>query len=237
MRAMSAIRWTPQSDIPYYSEESGKVFVAGREYVGLPYTMGGGRTTCMGDPLGIFKTKLEDGVYVGPTGPNAYYGSDCSSSVEGAWRLAGYDTGAIYTGAMIPGENESLIAVGDYDVTDRSAATQSICVANGEERLFACYALLQKGDAVVRRVPSGSSYAGHVRMVVDVDKERQTVTVIEQCGYGIDGQTTTTWRVDREYTFASLFANRYIPISPFKTGNLGDFCAFIGGFPADNGVF
>lgn len=218
MRDMSSIIWTPKTDITYYTSDENKVYKAGEKYVGLPYTMGNGRTVTMGDPLGKFKEKLgEDGkTYIGPTGSNEYYGSDCSSSVEGAWRLNGFDTGAIYTGAMIPEQNKSIYAVGDYDVSDTGKATESICASNGEKRMHASYALLKPGDAIVRRVPDGNGFAGHVRLVVSVDALNGSLIVIEQCGYGIDNQTQTTWRVDRSYTFSSLFANRYIPITPFR---------------------
>ena len=217
MRDMASIRWTPSVDITYYSKEQGKVFRAGAEYVGLPYTMGGGRTTTLGSPLVKFKEKLDgQNVYRGPNGPDEYYGSDCSSSVEGAWRSVGIETGAIYTGAMIPVDNPKLRAVGDYDCSDRSKASESICAANGATKMHACYAALREGDALVRRVPTSSGYAGHVRLVASVDTTAQTARVIEQCGYGIDGQTKTTWRVDRDYTFAQLFNSNYIPISPFS---------------------
>ena len=51
-------------------------------------------------------------------------------------------------------------------------------------------------------------------VVAGVDPERKTVTVIEQCGWGIDSQTKTSWRVDKVYSFSSLHSNYYIPIRP-----------------------
>ncbi|MCR5349084.1 MAG: hypothetical protein K6E59_05725 [Bacilli bacterium] len=217
MLAMASFRWTPSEDIPYYDQNPEKGFFKGREYVGLPYTMEQGRTATLGDPLGIFKTQLaEDGyTYVGPNAWNAYYGSDCSSSVEGAWRLNGLETGAVYTGSMIPGENSRVLAVGDYSYSSREKMTESICLDNGLEKMYAAYRALCPGDAVVRRVKTSSGgFAGHVRLVESVDAENETVTVIEQCGYGIDSQTTTTWRVHKEYGFGGLYQNRYIPITP-----------------------
>jgi len=218
MRAMATLEWTPSVSFDYYEStgSDGKKYQVGTTYLGLPYTMEQGRTSTLGDPLNLFKAKLDsDGkTYVGPTGKTTYYGSDCSSSVEGAWRQNGFVTNAIYTGAMIPGENAKISAIGGYSFDDRSKMTRSIVEKNGEQKMSSAYAELKAGDAVVRRVPSGSGYAGHVRLVASVDPERKTVTVIEQCGWGIDSQTKTSWRVDKVYSFSSLYSNYYIPIRP-----------------------
>lgn len=214
MFEMSQLSWTPSEDIQYYSKESSKVFKAGKTYKGLPYTMEAGRTSALEDPLEMFKDNLIDSVYYGPSKYNTYLGSDCSSSVDASWRKAGVTTGAIYTGAMIPGENKKISSVGSYDYSDRSNMSKSICISNGKQKMFSCYELLLPGDALVKRVNDGSGYSGHVRLVKSVDAENKKVTVIEQCGYGIDNQTITTWRVNREYTFDSLFTYYYIPITP-----------------------
>ena len=218
MRAMATLEWTPSVSFDYYEStgSDGKKYQVGTTYLGLPYTMEQGRTSTLGDPLNLFKAKLDsDGkTYVGPTGKTTYYGSDCSSSVEGAWRQNGFVTNAVYTGAMIPGENAKISAIGGYSFDDRSKMTRSIVEKNGEQKMSSAYAELKAGDAIVRRVPSGSGYAGHVRLVAGVDPERKTVTVIEQCGWGIDSQTKTSWRVDKVYSFNSLYANYYIPIRP-----------------------
>lgn len=218
MRALAAIEWTPSVSFDYYEStgSDGKKYQAGTTYLGLPYTMEQGRTSTLGDPLNLFKAKLDsDGkTYVGPTGKTTYYGSDCSSSVEGAWRQNGFVTNAVYTGAMIPGENAKISAIGGYSFDDRSKMTRSIVEKNGQEKMDSCYAELKPGDAIVRRVPSGSGYAGHVRLAVETDPANKKVAVIEQCGWGIDSQTKTSWRVDRVYSFNSLYANYYIPIRP-----------------------
>ena len=218
MRAMATLEWTPSVSFDYYEStgSDGKKYQAGTTYLGLPYTMEQGRTSTLGDPLNLFKAKLDSNgkTYVGPTGKTTYYGSDCSSSVEGAWRQNGFVTNAVYTGAMIPGENAKISAIGGYSFGDRSKMTRSIVEKNGEQKMSSAYAELKAGDAVVRRVPSGSGYAGHVRLVAGVDPERKTVTVIEQCGWGIDSQTKTSWRVDKVYSFSSLHSNYYIPIRP-----------------------
>ena len=216
MLRMAELRWSPSEDIPYYEDTDGtKVFHAGENYVGLPYTMAGGRTLALGDPLNKFCLLLdEQGIYHGPATKDSYYGSDCSSSVEGAWRVNGLETNATYTGAMIPGENLKIAPVGGYDVSDKSNMTRSICDKNGIETMRDAYSLLQPGDALVRRIQYEGAYVGHVRLVESIDKKQQTVTVIEQCGYGIDSQTKTTWRVHRAYTFDRLFETAYIPICP-----------------------
>lgn len=214
MYDMSQIEWTPSTTITYYTNDSTKQFVAGTKYVGLPYTMGGGRTTTQADPLGIFKSKLDTDnyTYIGPTGYNSYYGSDCSSSVSGAWRVNGIETNATYTGNMIPGENSNIIALGDYTYSDRTNMTKTICTDNGSTKIYSGYDLLEPGDAIVRRVSTDSGWAGHVRLVTSVDITNKTVTVIEQCGY-VSG-SNTTWKVYKQYSYSTLFSNSYIPIRP-----------------------
>ncbi len=215
MYQMSQMTWTPKENITYYQNDPSKVFRKDETYIGLPYTMESGRTTIMNDPLNGFINVLDsNNVYKGPTAYTKYYGSDCSSSVYASWKNSGYETNAIYTGAMIPGENSLISTIGNYNYSFRSDMTKSICEANGSEIMYTCYEKLQPGDAVVRRVKSGSSWAGHVRLVTEVDVINKEVTVIEQCGYGIDNQTTTTWRVHKKYSFYSLFVNNYIPIKP-----------------------
>lgn len=214
MYAMSQIKWTPKTTFTYYTNDETKQFIAGTEYIGLPYTMGNGRTTTMDDPLGIFKSALDTDnyTYVGPTGYNSYYGSDCSSSVAGSWKVNGIETNATYTGNMIPGENSKILPVGDYTYSSRTEMTKTICTNNGSTKIYSCYDLLKPGDAVIRRVPSGDGWAGHVRLVTSVDKEAQTVTVIEQSGY--TSGSNTTWKVYKTYAYSSLFNNYYIPIRP-----------------------
>lgn len=213
MHAMSQIEWTPNSDITYYTNESSKKFVAGTKYIGLPYTMGNGRTTTLNDPLGIFKSALGDDnyTYIGPTGYNSYYGSDCSSSVSGAWKVNGVETNATYTGNMIPGENSKILALGGYTYSDRTNMTKTICTNNGSTKIYGCYDLLKPGDAIIRRVSSSDGWAGHVRLVTSVDTSSQTVTVIEQSGWS---GGNTTWKVYASYSYSTLFNNSYIPIRP-----------------------
>lgn len=214
MRAMATFEWTPSTTITYYQNDSSKTFNAGTKYIGLPYTMSNGRTSTLGDPLGIFKIKLDTDnyTYIGPSAYNTYYGSDCSSSVEGSWRVNGITTNATYTVSMIPGENSRIYAVGEYTYSSRTNMTKTICDTNGSSKMYSCYDELLPGDAIVRRVQSGDSWAGHVRLVVSVNKSTQKVTVIEQCGYGTG--TNTTWKVDYEYSYSTLFNNYYIPIRP-----------------------
>ena len=216
MRDMSQFEWTPKTTFTYYTNDSSKKFTAGTKYKGLPYTMGNGRTSTLGNPLGIFKTQLDadNYTYIGPTGYNSYYGSDCSSSVEGSWRVNGITTNATYTGSMIPGENSKIVPVGNYSYSSRTNMTATICSNNGSTKMYSCYDELKPGDAIVRRVQSGDSWAGHVRLVVSVDKTNKTVTVIEQCGYGAGDTSNTTWKVDKAYSYSTLFTNNYIPIRP-----------------------
>ena len=213
IREMATLKWSPLVDIVYYENDSSKVFSKDITYKGLPYTMESGRNTIINDPVGLFREQLdENGKYKGPTEFNKYYGSDCSSSIVSTWKVCGYDTKATYTGNMLPNTNDKIACVGEYICDPNYQITSSICYRNGSTLMYQAYGELKMGDALVKRLNDG----GHARFVTGVNIYEQTVTVIEQCGYGSGDTSNTTWRVDKEYTFESLYSNSYIPVRPYE---------------------
>ena len=206
MRSMATIRWTPTADITFYDPDFGVMFKAGQTYYGVPYSQ-----KVRNGSYELFSSYVDsNGVYTGPTGSSSYVGSDCSSAVSMAWRVFDPTCSLVGTNYRYPGRGK-IVKVGEYNFTS-STQTSTVISDNGQDVMYAAYACLQPGDAVVYYNPS----SGHVRMVSAVDVENQCIYVIEQAGateYGRPIAGDSTWWVDRKITFASLYRNCYIPVS------------------------
>ena len=206
MRSMATVKWTAAADITYYNPDYGVMFKAGQTYYGVPYSQ-----KMRSGSYEKFTSYLNaSGVYTGPTESTTYVGSDCSSAVSMAWRVFDPSLSLLGTYYMFPGRGK-IVAVGNYSLTSGSHTAQ-VTSDNGQDVMYAAYACLKPGDAVLWYKQTG----GHVRLVSSVDVANQCIYVIEQSGAAGAGQPisgNSTWRVDRKYTFASLFSNGYIPIS------------------------
>lgn len=203
MRDMATIPWIPSVDLVYYNPDYGVMFKQGVTYYGVPYS----QKVRNGTPERFRSYLDENGYYIGP---ETYIGSDCSSAVSIAWQVVDPEIPYLGTYFMFPGRG-NIVAVGEYQVTSGSH-TETIVQDNGQAVMYAAYACLQPGDAVLWYKATG----GHVRLISAVDPENQSVYVIEQSGasgYATPVSGNSTWRVDRRITFASLFANNYIPIT------------------------
>ena len=206
MRSMATVKWTPSEDITYYNSDYGVMFKAGSTYYGVPYSQ-----KVRSGSYEKFTSYLDaNGTYTGPVTSTTYIGSDCSSAVSMAWRVFDPSLSLLGTYYMFPGRGK-IVAVGNYSLTSGSFTGQ-VTSDNGQDVMYAAYAQLKPGDAVLYYKNTG----GHVRLISSVDVANQCVYVIEQCGasgYGTPIAGNSTWRVDRKITFASLFSNSYIPIS------------------------
>ncbi len=202
MRAMGTVPWKPAEDLIYWVPSVGVIFHQLESYEGIPYTQRHRETN-----LEVFKSFLEkDGRY---TGPADYVGNDCSSAVSSAWRQVDPNMPFLSTIHMFPGMDR-ILAVGDYEVTSMES-TEKIIEDNGAERIKKAFDQLKPGDVILWRQDGN----GHVRLVSDIDVEKQTVTIIEQTGLskGKFKGKKGTWRVDYPFTYDELIENGYIPIT------------------------
>ena len=258
MREQSAILWRPAEDIVYsmWNNSSGVVIdeqthpeeivhlYADRIYQGIPYAHGSGSYYSW---LSFATEQDENGVYTltGITdqhlnGKSAYrenvrarLGNDCADQLFWAW---GRISGSIQfrsTAGMT--EFNGCLKVGDYEYTGTSFSsennTKDIVAQNGEQRMFAAYAQLQKGDGMVLITRSG---AGHAVMVVTsnpvykadgtIDGEKSFVTVLEQTSgnepnetyyYNEElGQNVYLCEVmDKEWTYNTILQKGYLPMT------------------------
>ena len=214
MVAMSQVEWSPDSTFQSIPELT---YLAGEDYRGIPYT-----TNAIGT-LEVFLSNLDsEGVYLGETETALVRGTHCSNSIFQSWEQIGNSVTAVVTDHMAPSRGYGLLALGDYDYSMYSNMTHAIILANSEDIMFEAYALLQKGDAILFRNPSG----GHTRMLCGVphlvrdpetgkiDGEQSYVTTIEQTNsWDETSSTPTSWWVDHRYTFSQLRTSYYIPVT------------------------
>lgn len=200
-------------------------FQKGVKYTGQPYANSQVN-------VALFKRVLENGAYTSPsTSWDDVHGSQCVSSILNALQQSIIVDGWSYS--FNPGsERFQGKILGDYEVeakpTNKETPTSQVCRTNGKDKIYAAYALAQKGDVIL----SSNDWV-HARMVVDVtvvknnegelNPNRSIIKCVEQTNALDTGRTDgvkTTWRVDKAYTFKQLFSDGYLPCTfeAFETG-------------------
>ena len=257
MRRMSAVLWTPAELVTYHmatkstgveaaQKEDPKhviTFIPGNIYQGIPYTHGGGSGYGW---LAYATSQDENGVYTlsgmtteilsGSGGSNQFnqarLGNDCADQLFWAWGQIASSISFHGTSSMT--EGNGCLKVGSYVANGnftKENNTYSIVEKNGEATMYAAYALLQKGDAVVNYTPNG---AGHTVMIVEchteyladgtIDAEKSYVTILEQTGANEINQTKVFNEtigkdvylcevLDAQCSFKDLFNSGYLPIT------------------------
>lgn len=256
MRFMSTVLWTPKEDISYTitnhsagieadkenQPENVVTLYAGRIYQGIPYTHGSGSGFGWLD----YATKVDkNGVYTleglgsadltGAAGKDPYncsrMGNDCADQLFWAWAQISSSISFTSTRYMTP--YYGCVKVGDYefDDTQYNASTKNICSQNGEQRMFAAYAQMQKGDGMVLMT---AGLAGHAVMTVSVhteykedgtiDGEKSYAVILEQTsGCEQDGESYYNEELgktvylcevaDKEWSFNTLLKKGYLPVT------------------------
>lgn len=254
MRWQSSVRWTPAETFQYCIGKSNGLtidletnavdvvtFEKGKIYEGIPYTAGVGSgysfTQRMVDSTdtGVMVLDLNSDLLGGGNRQDLYnvarLGNNCADMVFWAWAMV--DTEICFTDTNNMVEINGCYKVGEYDCEmNMLANTPYVVQMNGQQKMFACYAQLQKGDAVVHINSRG---AGHAMMSVrvnthrredgSIDGEKSYITVLEQnsgCerykqSTYIDAKTGETiircQDNDVEFTFNRLAELGYLPIT------------------------
>jgi len=178
---------------------------AGEIYYGLPYTNGSG----CADAMLRNATVDAEGVYH-VTGFDGYLmGNDCADAVFWAWaRISNTIT---FRDTQNMTEKNGCLKVGSYENPDPiHEKTKQVCKDNGEQVMYAAYALTRPADAMVQR----NDGAGHAIMVAE------TVTVYAEDGT-IDGnesyilyhEQSIPCAVDQKLTFKMLYLTGYLPVT------------------------
>lgn len=246
MRQQATILWRPTEDILYtlasdtLPEDSPGdetiQLVAGRLYMGLPYAYNTGTVDTF---LEFADEPDENGIYnisgltwdiLSGNRFTARIGNDCSGAVALAWSQIGASITAQSTKYMC--EDFGFLRVGDYESDPSEFYSTSFFIgSNGVDKIYAAYAQLQKGDALVYRTPKG----GHAVMAVDVNVVYNEdgsirpldsyVTVLEQTSTRVRNQKETLIHektgetiyliggVDMNLSFLYLMQKGYLPIT------------------------
>lgn len=250
MREMATFMWRAEEDVLYtrdttiltdedlanYTGNQLLKIKAGRLYRGIPYSYTGASAwnfydyTSEPDEQGICTLSglhwrcINGGSTIGAT-----VGNDCSSSIQLAWNYVGSKIQLTNTPFMTP--MHGYQRVGEYKSSDNQQKdTPAFCEENGLDVMTKAYALLQKADAVVKRIPA----YGHTMMIVEnhpvynadgsIDAEASYITVLHQTTsymmkeekvfdpqYGED--VYIIYGIDDKYTYAKLFEQGYLPVT------------------------
>lgn len=251
MREMMSILWQVDQPVTYsYKVGSGDPSVdegytvtlePGKIYSGLPYTHGSGDEISFAD----FGEKLENGVLRmkdlsaalisggGSKNENnmARIGNDCADAVYAAWTVASASVTFPNAANMTPANG--CIPVGQYKTVPEDAkkypVTKDLCAENGEEVMFAAYALLQKADGLSVNTKGGA----HAMLVSEVHVVKNGEAIDPEASYVLVHEQTTKYfekgetrydealgqdvyvmgGVDRKYTFQRLFKAGYLPVT------------------------
>jgi hypothetical protein len=153
-------------------------------------------------------------------------GNDCITAVLLSWNTVLNNREQIQkmnsTYSVIPGHDTGVIPVGDYEYSYEKYGydTPSMVNETGEEDMYAAYAKLQKGDALITL--NTETNVRHARLVLSVDVNAKTVKTREQATVHITGNNGNyTTMPEKTYTFDELFKSAYLPITipELKTGN------------------
>ena len=238
MRRMMTMYWTPAEDITYNFTDSYSVTLkAGRIYRGMPYTHAFGSEygfltyATAQNEQGVYTIEGLTGTSLSGNGSVCRIGNNCSGAVMQAWSCVSPTVRFEMTSRMT--EAYGCIKVGDYQCNEAmyAGSTQRILDANGQQTMFGCYALLQKGDALVCRREDGT---GHTVMVVNahvernadntIDGEMSYVIILEQVENNLQfernyydeklGQTVyKACGVDTQWSFNEVYKRLYLPVT------------------------
>lgn len=223
MRKQASVEWVCENGFSVMEEYAhwniGLEYKKGVTYHGITYT----NAKSSYDEFMLFykdgKVSMESG------GANDVVGNGCFSSIQNATQQ--FDPTCAGTTDVIMPSYKAFEAkiVGDYKVPENVSKTADIIAANTADEIYAAYAQLKKGDMIVQKdTTKGMS---HVRMLVEdptiyengagkMVPSRCAVKTIEQTNAFDKTRTdgvNTTWYVDHVYTFQTLYASNYLPIT------------------------
>ena len=254
MRDMTTFLWRTDVDITYSKQRQSNgleaddpknvmTLKAGRLYSGLPYTHGG---SSMYD-WQLFATEVDEkGIYhvSGITGqmltgydvwePNriARLGTDCADAVSWAWGAVSASMNCTQTYEMTAAHG--CIQVGEFNCDpERHSNTIKVCADNGMQVMFAAYAQLQPGDAVVHN-NTDSENGSHAMLVSEVvvpqksngepDYVNAYILTVHQTSGNLFGEKSYFDQelgeevfycggVDDKYLFIKLYEKGYLPFT------------------------
>ena len=241
MRYICSIRWTVDEDVTYSyagtmkDEKTVIKLKAGRVYQGMPYTHGGGSAYSW---LSFATEQDENGVYhlSGITKKLLHgstlsrIGNDCADAVFWAW--SHISSSITFKNTVHMTEQYGCLKVGDYECNypSFSSSTVPVCEQNGQQRMFAAYAQLQKADAMVHIEDADG---GHAVMITEVhveydgdeiDGKNSYVKILDQGPVAeieqlskydpeLDERVYLCEMVDKKRSFNEIYQTGYLPVT------------------------
>ena len=233
--------WTPDESISYIynAKGSGDSMTGGTLYGGLPYVgisngniyrlldyMGTDGKVDMSDMLGSTDGQLE-------MSKLKYFGNQCANGAHVGWGRVINSISKFNTARMT--KANGYIPLGSYTYDTANIATwkdvdgyrtTDVVRDNGEQVMFASYALLQPADGLVYYTTAGHvimvATAAHVEYVPgtdNIDGNKSYITIIDQAQKwetytNTDGRTyQVKSSVDAKVTFQQLFKSNYLPFT------------------------
>ena len=240
MNAMASVEWKVKEDFAHNCTCSLGVchgtFSARYTYYGPPYNHKASSLYRMQyciDENGYIKDFVTD--LGGMDGYDIYIGSDCSSATLQAFLTVGTEVYFTQTQDEVPTYGHGTYPVGEYvydldlDPTSQAMITKKYTEHNGPEVMYAAYAQVRMGDAVVYWYDG----AGHSRLCVsdavvvrdengNINPVYSYILMSEQgvVNYDDVALTYTSWNIGKKYTFDNLYGHYYLPITikEFMTG-------------------
>ncbi|MBR5295692.1 MAG: hypothetical protein IKU24_03780, partial [Clostridia bacterium] len=242
-RTMLTMNWTPAEDFEYTIDSTTYVMKKGTTYYGLPYAHGAQSLqahmlfldSTLEDGTMVMNFKKE---FLSGGGATSRLGFNREDGLIQAWHMVSDSSFASVTQEILP--QNGYLPVGDYKIpkvngvsvyADNSLAgdTPAICEENGEQGMYQAYASLLKADGLVKMNAAG----GDAMMVVSVsvvenedgtiNGDESKVVIMKQTAVFSNAEEVgskkyeagegTFAEVDKEYTFAELFAETFIPIT------------------------
>lgn len=208
-------RWIPTKDMRYSDSCASKhaqSWKAGTIYFGPPYAHLSLSLEAMDALVG------DDGMLdasVPAENFHYFFGSDCADSMY--WAYSQISSKVTYTLTENAICTNGMLPVGGYDVTS-TTSTAAICSDNGAEKMYEAYACVRPGDALLFG-------PGHFRMAAEsayvfrnadgtIDPQKSYIVTHEQgsLGYAMEARHSSCL-TNTKYTFARLFADKYIPLT------------------------
>ncbi|MGI6079146.1 MAG: hypothetical protein ACOYCB_13500, partial [Fastidiosipilaceae bacterium] len=190
-------------------------YQAGQTYFGLPYSN-------MFTNVAEFSKQLDNGKFTSNSEKwTETFGNQCVSSILNALQQFFPKDG--YSASFLPSNEADFFAkpLGTFTY-EKGMTTREICAANRPEVLYEAYSLLKPGDVIL-----SWNDAAHTRMVSaepelkyrangELNYRQSYITTLEQTNQ-FDSKRTdgvkTTWWVDHNYTFETLYNSTYIPVT------------------------
>ena len=227
--------WTPDESVAYIRNSGGAndSMSQGTIYGGLPY-VGTSNSSIyrlmdyIDEDTGIVDMKKAIPA-LGTKDHLKYFGNQCAVGAYWGWGRVMNSAYYVRTAAIVP--NNGYVFLGDVEFDQTIAAwsaaynTKMTCQNNGEQVMYAAYALLQKADGMVYYTTAGHVVMAvtdaHVEYLSDgtIDGDASYVYITHQAQSWKSGENEAgdsySYKscVSDKKTFASLYGSNYLPFT------------------------